>query len=131
DISLFEEVIKERKKEKVESLSTIPPVKNMSWLQLAYFVFASCLTKDKTTCPYLPFVHLHYTDIRLFNQLLNNPFDVSFFLELTDENNFYLDFDDMVSDIVTIVKNLLNNYSFILEGLIDDQYDEMIDFLYS
>ncbi len=127
DIQEFEHLIETRKMVNAESFTTIPPNNHTSWLQLAVLLFASCLTTDKTKCLFYPNVHMHYADIRFFNQLQNTPFDIAFLTNYTKK--LYL--EDVSKDILLIIDTLFSHYEFILEGIIGTKFDAMVEFLLS
>lgn len=125
NVTYFEEIVEERKKqEKVNTLTTIFPVSNISWLQLMYYLFMSlsCLSKNKQECLFYPNIHIHYSDIRIVDDKYNSPFYLDFLYSYI-KDYIHLDLNQLKEDVVTIIRLILEDYKILFNSLFTTDYN--------
>lgn len=121
-VSDFDNIINNRSKD-INTLSTIFPYKDMSWLEMTNYILKPCLGKNKLSCPYNDYIHIHYVDIRALDKNRISPFYINDFYYLILENN-----NISINDIINIIKTLIINYYNILDGiLLHDKYNNITD----
>jgi hypothetical protein len=117
----FNDLIKIRTINNYNTLSTIFPYKDISWLQLMKLILQH---------KQYNMVKIHHVDIRFYNHLRISPFSLEF---IDTEIEHLINDKSFKNDVVNLVKILLLNYKFILQSLLSPNYqlDDLFKFILS
>jgi hypothetical protein len=117
--------------EKYDTLSTIFPSNDISWLELMNQLLKPCLVKNKLTCPFSPNVHIHYIDIRGIDKFAIDPFNIrSIYNKFINSVLTFEKILEIRKDLIIILTTLIKKYKYILIGMMKpDGFDDMIDIL--
>ena len=113
----FKEAMIQRHHNPYNAFKTIFPYTNASYLELLQDLLQPCLVPDKTSCPYYPNVHVHYTDIRAIDDIRVSPFNLKFLYGASKQ------------DIVNTIRTLVYHFDDLLLGILDLNYHNMITIL--
>ena len=115
---------------------------NTSWLDLESYLMRDCLVRDKTNCPFHPYIHAHYVDIRKLavknETWVTNPFILNDVLVYLDDNQ-PITRDDVLSiknDILYFFKWMIIHTQRLMESMmtshgfeaLQNEYDHLSDF---
>ena len=109
----FKEAMIKRHHNNYNTLSTIFPYNNASYLDILQDLLQPCLIPNKQNCPYYPNIKVHYADIRAIDDIRVSPYHIKFLLNAPRQ------------DIINVVKTIY--YNDIILGILDYRYyDQMI-----
>lgn len=119
---------------KEELTTTKDLLSHVGPLPLVYNALISCLSKNKSQCPYQPYVHIHYANIRLFKD--ENKYHRAHLFNLESIYNFYKNYQFkslqqfliVQNNIIQYIDYQIQNYKTILEGLLQpSQYFHVLN----
>ena len=102
------------------------PFKDKSWMEILPYVMSACFVKNKSNCPYNPYVHLHYVDVRTIltpQGLINiTPFSIYHLLEYMDEHQptTIEALDLLRQETLGVIDFIVKNYRTLLGYLLFD-----------
>lgn len=109
-------------------------LKNESWLFLVATLMEPCFVREKRSCPYHPYIHAHYADVRKYNssneEFHSDPFVLYDVLEYVQRNmpnkkNGLLELRDELSIILSII---VQDYKKIIDGIIhSDGFEKFLE----
>ena len=105
-----------------------------SFMSLIASLMEPCFIREKKSCPYYPYVHAHYADVRNYSSskknILSDPFLLFDILEYIG-NNIPDDFKSLMQlndEILIITSIIIYDYEKIIKGIIDpDGFLEFIE----
>lgn len=105
-----------------------------SWMELTRYLMRDCFVREKSDCPYHPYVHAHYADVRSLNleftTVQADPFllfNLSEYIENFKPKNVH-DLIDIKNQIIIILSLIINDYKELLQGQISEVgYDDFIN----
>lgn len=97
-----------------------------SWLQLLALVMNDCFLKDKRLCPYSPYVHAHYADIRSLDtkdeNLIADPFlllDLKPYLDKTLQRIRTTEqLEELRDELSVVLSIIISDYRDIIDGIL-------------
>jgi hypothetical protein len=125
DFYLEHSYTKSSSRQDVINLQDNTDIEHMSWLFLVRSLMHECFVREKTKCPYYPYVHAHYADIRALDvNHVDNIIDPFIFIDLIQ----FLDKQDpkTITEVINIKQQIIllfdminSEYGFLLHGIID------------
>jgi hypothetical protein len=100
---------------------------NKNYLDLINHRFEKCLTRKKKGCKYLPYVKMHYTDVRIpdYNYITMGSFILEMYLLLIENLYFYA--EDKISKIE--LDNMVNLFNIIFDWVTKNAEDISIQMM--
>ena len=105
------------------------PFKDKSWMEILPYIMSSCFVKDKLDCPYQPYVHLHYTDVRTIvtvdSVVEMTPYFLDNILIYIIENQ-PTSVDELTlirEEILDLISFLIKNFKILLNDLLNNDID--------
>jgi hypothetical protein len=122
----FKTIIEQRKKHHITNDILInqqnTDFMNDSWMELMIQILHPCLIKDKTQCPYYPYVHVHYIDVRAVEEtklIEVTPYSMTLVNQYIKNVKTKEDFNIIKINVLRLLDFLIYHYDHLLDIFLD------------